>query len=347
MGHDLKHCHCNKDRRSKKKRPNMGKQVVAQISDVLSDQYANGVLQGVTAPVPDCIVATGPKSVIAMTNVAVAIYAKDTMKEIYLGTVMNFYGSTVSARGVDSYIVYDELNQRFAVVCFGTARPTLVVSISKDSNPQSGDDFYHYLYKSTTPDLFPDFPHLAVDREALYITTREFKGTQILENDKIRAFAIEPLLNGNNGIIDIFTIYEEAFVSGVLDKEEYIFPLQPRKSQSGVEKVLLVSAINIDSFSGDGIRVYQIENVLSGNGVAVTADVKVPIFQGPEASLITVDQPPPLNTPINSTGNPIVILPLDAGRFPNIYSGVVADNSVWCCHPVFSNDGLDLSLIHI
>jgi len=349
MGHH--DCKCSKNNKHRQKhrchkkcryKKCIDRSLITQLPNGLGNATNEKLGSGRGVPA-DPIIAVGPKSVISMANVSLAIHRKDTMEEIFLDSTENFW-NFFSGIG-DVYVVYDEFSERFFLLGFfpmqisATDFITLIfVAVSKDSNPQNGDDFFKYLYEAQD---IADYPKMAVDNEAVYITTQDFDGNDFVIGHTVAVFDKAPLVDGTS-LPEIEPVFLKTFDPGV-GFAQFIFPVQPRPSQKGkcsyeknVEKVLLVQSIITEStppvHSGDTLRVLQIKNVLT-NPVVVFADVKVPEFRGDVDD--TVPQPPPLIKPVNQ---PIVEL---EGFLDIIMSGVTADNSLWVTHSVFSDDGLD------
>ncbi len=298
----------------------------------------------------DPIIAAGPKSVITMVNNLLAIHRKDTMEEIFVDSTSNFWAELFSDQfsPFDVYTVYDEFSKRFfliAIVPIQVSATDFItgtwIAVSKDSDPQNGDDFFKYLY--IAPDI-ADFPKIAVDKEAVYITTTDFALSGFL-GQTVVVFDKVPLVDGSSSPSEIEPDFRKTFPAvHEVSQSNYIFPLQPRPSEKNkcsyeknVEKVLLIQPRvtgSVEEFSGDTLRVYQIKNVLTNNPEVVFADVKVPEYVN-NGNLSPITQPPPV---IVATNQPII--GLAQGDIVKV-SGVTANNSIWAAQNVFSDDGLD------
>jgi len=347
MGYHSKCSKKNKHRHSRchKHKKCVDRSLITQLPNALSNQINEKLVGGRITP-PDPIIATGPKSVIIMVNTLISIHRKDTMEEIFIDSTSNFWSEIESDQfnPGDVYPVYDEFSKKFFLLAIDFVNITgqgfitlLWVAVSKNSDPQNGDDFFKYLYVSPG---FIDFPKMAVDKEAVYITSADFDGiTFEFLGHNVRVFDKEPLVDGSSSPSEIVPVFQEIFVQP--RASEFIFPLQPRPSQKScsdeknVEKVLLIQALISEPgvvSSGNKLRVLQVKNVLT-NPEVVFADVEVPEFST-EPDQGHVPQPPPV---IVATDQPIV--ELDAGR-GRIISGVTSYNSVWATHCVLSDDGL-------
>jgi len=348
--HKHRHSRCHKN-----KKVCIDRNLVTQLPNVLGNAI-NQKLNGTITIPADPIIAAGPKSVISMVNRLISIHHKDTMEEIFVDSTSNFWaelGSEPFGLG-DVYTVYDEFSKRFFLLAFeplqisATDFITLIwIAVSKNSDPQNGDDFFKYIY--VAPNV-AYYPKMAVDNEAVYITTQDFPGGDFFSlEETVAVFDKAPLVDGSSSPSEIFPAFRESFLPTVpvIDGGffEFIFPLQPRPSkkscsdEKNVEKVLLVRSIITEPgfpiAAGDTIRVYQFKNVLT-NPEVVFANVKVPKFT--LDAFATAPQPPPV---IQATNEPILELEVIQGT---LMSGVTANNSIWTTHVVLSDDGLDRSV---
>ena len=347
--HRQKHRHskCHKNKNC------VNRNLITQLPNVIGNATNQKLSSGGRRIPADPIIAAGPKSVISMVNNLISIHRKDTMEEIFVGSTPDFWEELFSNQFTpgDVYPVYDEFSKRFFLLAMepiqlsATDYITLIwIAVSKDSNPQNGDDFFKYLYEAPQ---FADYPKMAVDNEAVYITTQEPpNGDFDIVEQVVAVFDKAPLVDGSSSPSFITPLFRDVFQASFPVSEgglsEFIFPCQPRPSrkscshEKNVEKVLLVRAIisepGFPISSGDTIRVYQYKNVLT-NPELVFADVKVPNFTVDRFSL--APQPPPV---IQATDQPIIGLEVIEGT---LMSGVTANNSIWTTHNVLSDDGLD------
>lgn len=298
-------------------------------------------------PAPDPIIAAGPKSIVTMNNTIMSIHRKNTMEEIFTDTLSNFWSELFATQFIpfDPWVVYDEFSKRFFLVAIdvyqisATDFSTLTwIAVSKDSNPQNADDFYKYLYEAPH---FADYPKIAIDKEALYITSKDITVPAFLGRT-IVAFDKAPLVDGSSSPAFIGPVFREEFYSEIYDNL-YISPLQPRPSQSldclSVEKVLFITARTLafpdfdgPNFSGNTLRILQVKNVLT-NPEIIFAEVEVPEYRGTVGS--SVPQPPPIV--INKARPTITEIDASTGTL----WGMLADNSIWATHGTLSDDDLD------
>ena len=327
---------------------NLDSHIQIEKENVLSNSYTNGVLNGYQTLPPDPITAVGSHSLVTMVNEAIAFFTKDTLEEIFVQTTNEFFNTSVQPS--DVYCVYDEFSKRFFLSAFSfyfedsLFKSYVFLAVSTDENPQGPEDFHKYVYLGEN---FTDFPKIAIDKEAVYLSTNDFQVgfPGFVVGNVITAFDKKPLVSGNAPEV-ITPVYREIFETNVnLESLTFLFPLQPRKTKDNVEKVLFIQgqanvADEEGNFAGNTLRVYQIKDVLT-NGKAVWADVCVPEFRGFKLDVgtgvidNTVPQPSPL---IQSAILPIIPISASTGAF---ISGVVAGNSIWTNHCVYSDDGQD------
>ena len=138
---------------------------------------------------PDPHAAAGPNHVVNVVNVSIEWYAKTGGAAQYSASLANFFASLPGALPYtftfDPKVIYDQYNDRFVVVTLehedtgdGDPRDTsyIFVAVSDDNNPNGT---WHQQVISTTIDVggtdhWADYPGLAVDDEAIYITNNLF-----------------------------------------------------------------------------------------------------------------------------------------------------------------------------
>ncbi len=200
------------------------------------------------------------------------------------------------------------------------------------------DDFYKYVYRA--PNI-ADYPKVAVDKEAIYITANDYDfETENFLGSSVAAFDKMALYEGNNGSYIVQPVYQQLFGLEFPTPELFFFPCQPRKSlnKKGVEQVLFVRTQVGDFISGGQytstmVTVYQIEDVLT-NPKPVFTTVHVPEYRV-RISGNTVPQPAPIIEPLD-----VPVVPIDCGMWI-FRSGVVVGNSIWATMNVYSDNGLD------
>ncbi len=142
-------------------------------------------------PDPHC--AAGPNHVLVIGNVTIEWRAKSGMTSLaqYQSSLKAFFadlpdtvgpGTQLGTNGFDPKVIYDQYAGRFVVLALertDTPNPTnsrILLAISKTSDPNGG--WWLHAINSKVPiggiDRWADYPGLAVDDKAVYITANMF-----------------------------------------------------------------------------------------------------------------------------------------------------------------------------
>lgn len=220
------------------------------------NQFVNPTYDNRGLSTGDPAVAVGPKTVIFWVNAVLVIRDKDTQHEHLRISNHEFFNlwnpvDQAASRGysADVWVVWDEFHERFWLITLhpwfqpSDITSHLHLAVSKTATPKARSDFYFYNY--TVPDfVFPDYPKLAVDKEAVYVTTNDFAGAGYAFNlltNSIAVFDKTPLMTGTSSY-NIAPYYKTSFAPTVPEvdggSEEFMFPIQPTKGD-GVERVVL------------------------------------------------------------------------------------------------------------
>ncbi len=129
---------------------------------------------------PDPIAAAGRNHVVSVVNTAIEWYAKDgTLQSSQL--LSTFFSSLSPATNTfDPKVIYDQYEDRFVVVTLErTSTPQnsyIMIAVSDDSNP-NGSWYFHKINAELNiggSNTFADYPGLAIDEEAVYVTANMF-----------------------------------------------------------------------------------------------------------------------------------------------------------------------------
>lgn len=346
------HCSCDKKKESRGVDMSLiqewdnfiGQQDPAQFGNSFAVERGRGSIP------PDNSLAVSSSKIIAMTNSVISLSEKGTLQEYFRMSLTEFYGLTLEDPSpFDPWVMYEEFSKRFFVLSIvdsiegGAELRRFLLAVSKDSSPQSVNDFYQYTWLSETQAFASlDFPKMAIDKEAVYITYQELP----IENFPpildiyypIIAFAKQTLIDGSSPyeMTPIFfdrVVGKSGFIS---DPTEFLFPAQPHKS-CGVEKVLFIAQqdefIGPVTLSGNTLRVYNVRNVLT-SPVLESWDVDVPKFTCNFTLKFT--QPPPTSNPDDQ---PIIGI---SGN-TKIGDATIRGKSLWAIHNVLSESDLRLA----
>ena len=129
---------------------------------------------------PDPIGAAGPNHVVSVVNTSIEWHTKGGTQQ-HSQSLANFFTSLSPATGTfDPKVIYDQYAGRFVVVTLEkTAAPetsVIYVAVSDDSDP-NGTWYFHAidaLTDFTGTSAWADYPGLAVDDQAIYITNNLF-----------------------------------------------------------------------------------------------------------------------------------------------------------------------------
>ena len=132
--------------------------------------------------------AVGPNHILAVINVAFAVYDKSGNLLRGPTTFASFFSGTpgCSNTGVfDPNVVYDESTDRFILGIDGDGSDYCVAA-TQGSDPLAG--WNRYGFATNISGAFFDFPHAGVGRDAIYVGSNQFLGSFFLEG---RVFAID------------------------------------------------------------------------------------------------------------------------------------------------------------
>lgn len=156
--------------------------------------------------VPDCSIAVGLTSVVAVTNQGMAIYRKDgTQVASSLTTVL--VGATIVTgfRG-DPKVVFDRFSDRFFVTASsGSDKGTAIwLAVSKTSDPLTLTTADWFIYRlpaqnrgSTPTQDSIDYPQLGVGVDTLVIATVMIDPVGQIPDEVIRVYPKTPFLSGS------------------------------------------------------------------------------------------------------------------------------------------------------
>lgn len=150
----------------------------------------NAALNGSYFIPPDPIGAAGPSHVVSVTNCSIEWFTKAGVNQKSDALSSFFTSLTPLTATFDPKVIYDQYAGRFVVitlektdVAFGAASNTsrILVAVSDDSNP-NGTWYFHAINSKiliSAVNCWADYPGLAVDDEAIYITNNMFTSNQV------------------------------------------------------------------------------------------------------------------------------------------------------------------------
>ena len=142
----------------------------------------NADLTGFLIIPPDPIAAAGPDHVVSIVNSSIEWYTKSGTLQASLSLEGDFFGPlSPEARPFDPKVIYDQYEDRFVVIAlvrvFSPATVSrILVAVSDDEDP-NGTWYFDSINSKLTinsVDGWADYPGLAIDEEAVYITANIF-----------------------------------------------------------------------------------------------------------------------------------------------------------------------------
>jgi hypothetical protein len=289
---------------------------------------------------PDPIAAAGPNHVVAVVNSAIEWYTKSGTRQDRQSLEDFFASLSPDGWPFDPKVIYDQYAGRFFVVCLvkvdnGAGSPSnisrILVAVSDNSDP-NGTWYLSSIYSTLTidsVDYWADFPGLAVDEEAIYITANMFTfGTR---NYGASRLWIIRKGNGTGGFYDggplSFTLHDP---STQADLDYQSFTMQPAHvfGDGGVAPgvgTFLVSA-NWNQGASELISLIRVDNPLGS-----------PTFTNKFVNLGDIHTGP---TDLPDAPQSGTTTKIDAGDRRALHA-VWRDNSLWVAHTVNPPSGPD------
>jgi hypothetical protein len=223
---------------------------------------------------PDPIAAAGPNHVVNVVNVAIEWYNKAGVGQGQQSLQSFFTSLSPQTYTFDPKVIYDQQAGRFVVVTlekedFGFNNPSnksfIFVAVSDDSDP-NGTWYYQSIPSIVNvggDDHWADYPGLAVDDQAIYITNNIFTfGTDI--NGGARLWIIDKGLGSGglyDGLTSPVTIHNPYAGGGIATTTQ---PAHIFGSAPGVVGTFLVSYSGIQiGGNNEAAQVVRVDNPLT------------------------------------------------------------------------------------
>ena len=199
---------------------------LAQIPGITYDQ--DGVNNGSNSIPPDPSGAAGPSHLVSVNNRSIEWHLKDGTQQ-NSESLQSFFGSATAT--FDPKVIYDQHNDRFVVVTLEFANlgngttaddeSRILLAVSDSSDPNAG--WTTHTIDALTPigggNAWADYPGIAVDDEAIYITNNMFD-TETFSFAGQRLWIVDKG-DGTGGFYDgnaaSVTIHDPATASGGFD----------------------------------------------------------------------------------------------------------------------------------
>jgi hypothetical protein len=273
---------------------------------------------------PDPIIAAGPNHLLMCVNVDFAIYTKD-------GTLVKkipaplWFENVLPANGAplivtDPWVVYDHHDNRWVMLYLATdlaTRAFYLISTSDDSDPTGTWCNFAIpagMNGATPTSSFGDYPKMAVDAEAIYVTANQFSFQSGFLYSKIYVFAKNQFYTNTCGPIAWKDFWDLRQPDNL---EERVFTVVPALT-FGVPGIEYLINDSPNDQLGTFMTLWSLGN---------------PLEETPTLAAV--------NVPVDTSFG----LPTDAqqlgGGFPNIHVGgrrvrnaVYRDGSLWTAHSV-------------
>jgi hypothetical protein len=222
---------------------------------------------------PDPIAAAGPSHVVNVVNVAIEWYNKAGVGQGQQSLQSFFTSLSPQTLTFDPKVIYDQHAGRFVVVTLektdvGLGDPSntslIFVAVSDDSDP-NGTWYYQSINSLTNiggGDTWADYPGLAVDDQAIYITNNMFTFSPN-QNRGVRLWIIDKgigsagLYDGGTSAVAIHDPYASAGSSATTQ------PAHIYGSAPGDVGTFLVSYSGFTSGGDEAVQVVRVDNALT------------------------------------------------------------------------------------
>jgi hypothetical protein len=227
---------------------------------------------------PDPMGAAGLSLLIAVTNNQIEGLRKNGTSLFGPTPLVDMFSGLAPHTLFDPKIIYDAHENRFVVVVLDAffdqfdspLRARILVAVSKGDDPQgTADDNWHFLQISGFgAGAFADYPGIAVDEEAIYITANIFIPGffgPFFDKPLVWIIAKEPFYSGGDASVDVYDFsagYSPSFFFTAMPATVR----EPDGIAPGVGTYLVSYNGVTGAFDGDQyVVVVQVNDPLSGN----------------------------------------------------------------------------------
>ncbi len=222
---------------------------------------------------PDPIGAAGPTQVVSLVNTTIEWYTKTGVKQHAQGLASFFAAlSPAAAKIFDPKVVYDPHADRFVVVALEHEATSLgdasnasriLVAVSNTSDPNAGWHVQAINSKLSISgnDTWADYPGLAVDGQAVYVTTNQFAFSNgAFLGERLWIVNKNPLYSGGT----IAATAYNAFAGAGLAQYSVAMPTQIYGAGVGGSVGTFVVSAGWSGGSTDYLSVIRVDNPLTG-----------------------------------------------------------------------------------
>ncbi len=227
---------------------------------------------------PDPVIAAGNNYVVEVVNLLLAVYDKSGNNKLKedLETFFNNFTDNLT----DPKIIYDQYSQRWVLLllAYNEANMTsdYLVAVSQTSDPTG--QWYKYslnamLNGNTNSNLYADYPGLAYDNNAVYITSNQWTSMKsgYFEYAKIRILNKSQLYSGQTANYTDFYNMQNSNSSTV-------FTIKPAHNFGTISSEYL---INTASGGGNYLSLWRIDNPITNPVLTLQSTLSVGSYNDP------------------------------------------------------------------
>lgn len=251
-----------------------------QVGFEAQDYDDNGRLTGVAFVPPDPNAAVGPSHVVVTNNVTIAAYDKQGNPEpgLPLQTLQSFFGGTHTYT-FDPKAIYDPFSDRFVVVTLELSARALgapvnasAIQIAASPVGTPVGTWNAVALNARLGGYWCDFPGLAVDEEAIYITCNYFSFSNFTFQSS-RLYVIDKAAFYAGLLTDAdVSIFDPATAAGTDGRCDFGFlPAQVHTAPEGETGTWLVAFSGCSRLDNQHLHVIQVRNPLLGEQASFTA----------------------------------------------------------------------------
>ncbi len=263
---------------------------------------------------PDTIGAAGRTQYMATTNGAYGVYDKATGTQLSMQSDVSFWaGAGQTGANGDSRIVYNAAAGRWIVISFGASVADIQVAVSNTDNALGG-------WKSVKFTGFAggtaDYPTLAIDKNAVYIGTNDFKvgcnpfspASNSFCGTALNVIPLNSLFNGVAPTVTNMKQFVNPYSYTVATPDRgYAIQGVMGNSSVGTGKIVSASLFDFDNIS------YQVNGLTASSATAATLTPTLLL------GLTPFTDPSAARQPATIVANRRVIDALDSRISSNVY----------------------------
>jgi hypothetical protein len=298
---------------------------------------------------PDPMGAAGPNHVVNVGNVSIQWFTKAGPPAQNLQSLKSFFaplGPPLGTFTFDPKVIYDQYAERFVVITLerfdgggaGGDASYILVAVSKTSDPNAGWWYLAINSKTTigTGDTWADYPGLAVDDNAIYITNNMFPFSTSTGSYGVRLWIIDknPFYAGGVAAWNIYDPYALAGVPGNESTTQPAHMFGPPPGNLGTYLCSYSGWTNGGVGGTEWVHLIEVGDPLGGGGGPFFTQIWVPV-----GDLEDIGNPwgwPALPDAPQAGGNELIEV-----NDRRALNAVWRDGSLWISTTINPNSGAD------